>query len=421
MLWVTSNLHWGADKWKGILESDAKGYYAYLPAMFIYNDLNFSFLEAVQAKYPAPHINYDYRANAEGVLINKYYAGTALSQLPFFLAADAITVFTEGERDGYSKWYLMSVNWAALFYLFLGLFYLRKSLLLWNVPETAIALLLPATLFGTNLFVYSVVEPGMSHVFSFGWMAVFIYQILKFNQKPSNKILIASSLILGIIALIRPVNFLILFALPFLLGNYKDLIKLLTFALKRIHWTIIPFLVVISAQLIIYKLSTGKFWIYSYNEEGFDFSSPHFFEILFSYKKGLFLYTPLYLLCFFGLIPLWKTNRFRFWSWLALFTLITYTFSSWWMWFYGGSFSGRTYVEYLPVFILLLGIFYRDVKSKKAKIALSTTVILISLLCQVQSYQYRYYIIHYTEMTKEKYWDVFLQLKPEEKKIEYRK
>jgi len=409
-------LHWGGEKWKGILESDAKGYYAYLPAIFIYNDLNFGFLEKVQEKYPAPHIDYDYRANAEGVLINKYYAGTALSQLPFFLAADAITVFTEGERDGYSQWYLMSVNWAALFYLFLGLFYLRKSLLLWNVPETAIALLLPATLFGTNLFVYSVVEPGMSHVFSFGWMAVFIYQILKFNQNPNNKKLIAISLILGIITLIRPVNLLILFALPFLLGNNKDLIKLITFALKRIHWTIIPFLVVISAQLIIYKLSTGKLWIYSYNEEGFDFSSPHFFDILFSYKKGLFLYTPLYLLCFFGLIPLWKTDRFRFWSWLAFFTLITYTFSSWWMWFYGGSFSGRIYVEYLPVFILLLGIFYRDVKSKKAKIALSTTVILLSLLCQVQSYQYRYYIIHYTEMTKEKYWDVFLKLKPEEKK-----
>lgn len=416
MLWVTANLHWGDDKWKGILESDAKGYYAYLPAIFIYNDLNFGFLEKVQEKYPAPHINYDYRANAEGVLINKYYAGTALSQLPFFLAADAITVFTEGERDGYSQWYLISVNWAALFYLFLGLFYLRKTLMLWNVPETAITLLLPATLFGTNLFVYSVVEPGMSHVFSFGWVAVFVYLILKFNQNPSNKKLIASSLILGIIALIRPINSLILFALPFLIGNYKDLIKLLTFALKRIHWTIIPFLVVISAQLIIYKLSTGKLWIYSYNEEGFDFSSPHFFDILFSYKKGLFLYTPLYLLCFVGLIPLWKTNRFRFWSWLALFTLITYTFSSWWMWFYGGSFSGRTYVEYLPVFILLLGIFYRDVKSKKAKIALSTTVILLSLLCQIQSYQYRYYIIHYSEMTKEKYWDVFLKLKPEEKK-----
>lgn len=416
MLWVTSNLHWGGEKWKGILESDAKGYYAYLPAIFIYNDLNFSFLEKVQEKYPAPHINYDYRANAEGVLINKYYAGTALSQLPFFLAADAITVFTKGERDGYSQWYLMSVNWAALFYLFLGLFYLRKTLLLWNVPDTAIALLLPATLFGTNLFVYSVVEPGMSHVFSFGWVAVFVYLILKFNQNPSNKKLIASSLILGIIALIRPINSLILFALPFLIGNYKDLIKLLTFALKRILWTIIPFLVVISAQLIIYKVSTGKLWIYSYNEEGFDFSSPHFFDILFSYKKGLFLYTPLYLLCFVGLIPLWKTNRFRFWSWLALFTIITYTFSSWWMWFYGGSFSGRTYVEYLPFFILLLGIFYRDVKSKKAKIALSTTVILLSLLCQIQSYQYRYYIIHYSEMTKEKYWDVFLKLKPEEKK-----
>lgn len=412
MLWVTSNLHWGKDKWNGILESDAKGYYAYLPAVFIYGDLNFGFLEQIQEKYPAPHIDYDYRANAEGVLVNKYYAGTALSQLPFFLVADGLTAISGGDRDGYSKWYLMSVNWGALFYLFLGLFYLRKLLLYWKVPDGAVALLILATLFGTNLFVYSVVEPGMSHVYSFGWMSLLIYLFIKFQKKASSARLMLMALILGLIVLIRPINLMILFALPFLAGDLGTLLSFFRFDLKRVAMVLIPFFAVVSIQLIIYKISTGSFWVYSYNRETFDFGSPHFFDILFSYKKGLFLYTPLYFLCFMGLIPIWKNNRFRFWSWLGFFVLITYVFSSWWMWFYGGSFSGRVYVEYLPLFILLLGVAFRDIKNKGIKIAMGITITLLVVLCQIQSYQYRYYIIHYSEMTKEKYWDVFLELNP---------
>jgi hypothetical protein len=403
-------MHWGKDNWKGILESDAKGYYAYLPAVFVYGDLNFSFLEEIEEKYPAPHIDYDYRAMTNEGVINKYYAGTALSQLPFYLIADSLTSLIDGERDGYSKWYRISVNWAALFYLFLGLFYLRKSLLLWNVPDWAVALLLFATLFGTNLFVYSVVEPGMSHVFSFGWVSLLIYHFGKFQKKPSSARLVFMALILGVIVLIRPINLLLIFALPFLATNAESLLSFFHFGFKRIAIVLIPFLAVVSIQLIIYKISTGSFWVYSYDLETFDFSSPHFFDILFSYKKGLFLYTPLYLLCFLGLVPLWKNNRFRFWSWIGFFVLITYVFSSWWMWFYGGSFSARPYVEYLPLFILLLGVALRDLKSKKTKIAISTAIFLLIVLCQIQSYQYRYYIIHYSEMTKEKYWDVFLKI-----------
>ena len=37
---VSSNLNWGKNHWRGIIESDGKGYYAYLPAIFIYKDLN---------------------------------------------------------------------------------------------------------------------------------------------------------------------------------------------------------------------------------------------------------------------------------------------------------------------------------------------------------------------------------------------
>ena len=48
MTLVTSNLNWGKDHWKGIVEADAKGYYAYLPAIFIYKDLNFGFFKKIE-------------------------------------------------------------------------------------------------------------------------------------------------------------------------------------------------------------------------------------------------------------------------------------------------------------------------------------------------------------------------------------
>ena len=85
---VSSNLNWGKNHWRGIIESDGKGYYAYLPAIFIYKDLNFGFFDEIEKeKYYNQNLYYDYRAQANGVTINKYYCGTALAELPFFVLA----------------------------------------------------------------------------------------------------------------------------------------------------------------------------------------------------------------------------------------------------------------------------------------------------------------------------------------------
>ena len=411
---ISSNLNWGKDNWKGILESDAKGYYAYLPAVFIYQDLNFGFLEEIQEKYPAPHLDYDYRAGANGARINKYYVGTALLQLPFFATAHWLTKLTGGDADGYSKWYLISVNIAALFYLFIGLLYLRKTLSSFKLAEIWIALLLFATTFGTNLFVYSAVEPGMSHVFSFALISLWIYQLRMIQLQNDFRRWIALALISGLIIVVRPVNVLVFLGLPFVIGDRNDFLQIVKGLFSKPQY----FLLLIPAaalfpfiQLSIYKFSAGSWWVYAYGQETFNFADPNFVKILFSYKKGLFLYTPLYLLSFVGLIPLWSKDRFRFWSWWFFFLVITYVFSSWWMWFYGGSFSSRVYVEYLPFFMLLFSFSFKFLKNRKLRMGLAFAACLLIILCQIQSYQYRYYIIHYSEMNQEKYWDNFLRLK----------
>ena len=37
--------------WDRVINSDGKGYYAYLPAIFIYHDLQFKFVEGYEAQY----------------------------------------------------------------------------------------------------------------------------------------------------------------------------------------------------------------------------------------------------------------------------------------------------------------------------------------------------------------------------------
>src|SRR5690554_4476787 len=410
---ISSNTNWGKERWKGIVEADGKGYYAYLPAVFIYKDLNFGFFDYIEKeKYYNPNRYYDYRANSGyGDYINKYYCGTAIAEMPFFLVAHSFTKMTGADADGYSKYYMISINIAAIFYLFLGLFYLRKTLMVYKIPKWIISVTLVTTVFATNLFVYTVVDTGLSHVFSFGFVSTFVYFSKRFFDAPNARQLPILAFLLGMIVLIRPINLLILLSWPFLAGSSKALLSALKFAIssyKELIVSVVIFGLIVSIQLIIYKISTGHFILYSYQDEGFNFLNPHFFDILFSYRKGLFLYTPMYLLAMFGLFPLFKKNKFAALTWLAFFILITYVFSSWWMWYYGGSFSSRVYVEYIPVFMILFAILLAETKVKWGRAALLSLSFLLLTVCQIQTYQYRYYEIHWDEMNKEKYWDVFL-------------
>ena len=61
MLWAIINTTFKKDYKTGIIESDAKGYYAYLPAVFIYHDLNFGFYNDIEIKtYYNPNLSLDY-------------------------------------------------------------------------------------------------------------------------------------------------------------------------------------------------------------------------------------------------------------------------------------------------------------------------------------------------------------------------
>lgn len=413
---ITSNINWGRDHWKVIIEADAKGYYAYLPAVFIYQDLNFNFFDHIEKeKYYDKNLYYDYRAGtSNGKVIDKYYCGTALVESPFFLIAHFLSYIENYEMDGYSKLYPILISIAALFYLLIGLFYLDSILNIYRIAETQRIFVLLICVFGTNLFYYTIGEPGLSHVYSFVFITMFIYYAKLFFNSLRPILIIYTSIILGIIILIRPINGLIVFILPFLASSFpvmKQGFKKMFNEKKYLIAGFFIFIILLSIQFIYYKLATGYFFVYSYGEEGFNFLHPHIFQILFSYKKGLFLYTPIFLVSLTGAYYLWKSSRFEFYTIIAFLFLIVYVFSSWWMWYYGGSFSSRVFVEYISLFMILLAIALSKMQSKIFRNFFTFSIIFFVFLCQFQTYQYRYYIIHWSEMTKEKYWNSYLHLK----------
>ncbi|HEY4797943.1 MAG TPA: hypothetical protein VII99_02590, partial [Bacteroidia bacterium] len=91
VVFCASNIKWHGDHWKSIIEFDGKGYYAYLPSIFIYHDLQYGFFESVEKKYHSCNECADYRENIHGKIVDKYYAGVAMAASPFFLIAHTIT------------------------------------------------------------------------------------------------------------------------------------------------------------------------------------------------------------------------------------------------------------------------------------------------------------------------------------------
>ena len=142
----------------------------------------------------------------------------------------------------------------------------------------------------------------------------------------------------------------VVLALPFLAGSWPVLKSGFLNVFKRPKFLALglgTFLLIVAVQLYVWYLQTGDWLVYSYQNESFDFANPHFIEILFSYKKGLFVYTPIAFLAFVSIT--WfikKEKRFIFWTWLLFFVLVTYILSSWWSWFYGCSFGLRAYIDF---------------------------------------------------------------------------
>lgn len=394
-----------------LIQADGIGYYDYLPSIFIHKDLMRKDADPSQRPERYDRINdLPVYVSYEVKKINKYPIGTAVLQSPFFL----INYWLNGSEEnhtGYEQSYHITIRVAALFYLILGLILLSKLFLLYNIDAWVIPPLLVLITFATPLFWYKDNEVSFSHTYSFFAVNLFCYCLKKLLLDNELKYFIGTSIAFGLVAIIRNIGLVILGFIPFLAADFKEIKhswKRVWQSKKHLILGFFLFTLISSTQLIVWYLQSGHWLVYSNQNEGFIYwSEPRIAEVLFGYRKGLFLYTPVLLLAALGLIG-WLIRRkfYAFGAWILFFMGLTYIMASWWSWWYGASFGLRPCINYYVIFAIPLawGIQYLG---KKKRTPVFLVLILFTGHNLMQAYQYQNRILHWHNMDKASYWKVF--------------
>lgn len=392
------------DDWKEVLSpgSDAIGYYMYLPDALI--------------QYGYPYKPWETnQPDSNSTQVNRYFLGTALAELPFFLASDLLVQqFRFEQRTGYSAWYITGLSIAALSYLTLGLVSLFRLLKRLGFSEMVAVSTLATLFFGTNLYYYALQEPGMSHIYSFGLISFFLLLLHKQIGEFNTQRMFGLVFLITLITFIRPVNFVFSLALFPLAGSIEVSKAFLMQAFKK--WKLLALSLLIPASFFFlqaahYFAQTQQWWVYSYGYETFNFLNPHFFDLLFSFRKGWLIYTPVLFLIAPAIIYYFKQfGRFSGITFLLLLSIFIYITASWWCWWYGGSFGSRPFVDLLPLCSILLASLYQFAAQVVWKrILLYLAVGFCMFLNLFQTWQFVNSILPFDEMDQLKYSKIFLK------------
>ncbi len=395
----------------GVIIHDINYYYAYLPATFIEHDPTLQFLDDSTRDF---HHRYWHLDAPNGGHVLKMSMGMSYLYSPFFLMGHVVANLTNKPTDGFSKPYQFFMSLSGLFYMLFGLWFLRKILLNYFTEFVTAATLIILGL-GTNLFFYSVQEGPMTHAPNFFLFSLILYLTIRWHNEATWWQTIGLGLAMGIAILIRPTN-VIIGLIPFLYNVYSrhsiggKWHWMLTYRKKLIGIAIFILLPWIP-QLIYWKTVTGHWLFYSYLNESFYFTNPHILESLFSFRKGLFIYTPLMSFAFYGLFLLKKRlPQFRFAFWIFTVANI-FIISSWWCWWYGGSFGMRAYIEMYALWSIPLAVCIEKIVSAQMLLRWSALCLfsLLLLLNIFQSIQYWNGALHWDGMNYKLYKTQFLK------------
>jgi len=254
------------------INADGIGYYDYLPAIFIHHDID--------RKGEPRHENPDLYARiaATGVYVdydsvykvNKYPCGTALLQLPFFLYPYITQERTGENNDGYQEPYQKAVFHAALFYLLFSLFFLKRLLRLYRVHPYVIFFSQLLLGLGTAVTHYVNYDAAFSHIYSLFAITAFLFFVRSFFETGSMARFTWACAFLGLIIILRQVNVLVVFFVPFLAGSYGNLKNSIGQVLQNFRKAV-PGIglmcALIAIQCLLWYLQTGRFIVYSYQGE----------------------------------------------------------------------------------------------------------------------------------------------------------
>ena len=265
---------------------------------------------------------------------------------------------------------------------------------------------------GSTLLQYAAIQPGWSHVYSFCTVCLFFLVLLKIQQEGNVRWSIPAALLLGLIVLIRPVNALVVLGIPVILGNgaWKTMLSIL-----RSGWVVIVSIVtaavVVAIQPLLWHAQTGNWFEWGYRSEGFHWGRPEILNLLFSVRRGLFVWTPVFILAALSIFLVWRRDRMRA-SWSLIYWATNcYVIGCWWIWYYGSGFGSRVFIDHYPVLIVPMALAL-DRASARQWLAARIFFTLCIALHLAQFVQYHKMILHHERMDARKYAFTFLRFDP---------
>lgn len=379
---------------------DAKDYYSGLVSLFITHD------------FTSQTGNDWFLLKTSTGVINVHPIGVSVLLLPFFGIACLLAYITGAPVDGFSIPFQVSVGFAALCYALLGLFYIKKLFMLHGIGDKTTALILLLLFFGTNLLNYTLSEAGMSHVYSFSMIAVFLYHSSRFILKQGNRDLLSAFLILGLIILIRPNNVLILFSVFIWfrsLESCKQFFKAL-FRNKMFYMAALLCMLIVFSQSLVWFVQSKRFFHNTYKADGFYWLDPQVVKMLFGFDGGFFIYTPLCLFFLAGLVVIYRESKFAFLAAVLFLSGLFYFFASYWAYNYFDGLGIRVLVDYYALFSFIGAKLFAHFLGKTVLYnALVLMALCLAVINMVYCYQANRGILLRTGMTYAKWKYIFMR------------
>lgn len=302
---------------KHAIYGDGNGYYSYTQAIYFDKSLNFDpiyeHLSNFQGRnYIFSRIFWEPDPGPFGIKYNPFTIGTPLFWIPSMGFISLINNFFALGASRFDLIYELGPGITGIVLILSGLYFLEKYLQI-LFPKKSVWWVPLLLYFGSNIFYYTAFEPALSHEPSFFLVSFLLWWTKKDNFK--NFFLLG--ILSGLLAIVRMVDSLLL--IPIIIQARPGL--------KNLPAILSGFLIGLFPQLVNQYLQFGSIVINPYFTQKagtWEINFVHFLQHLFSAKRGLFFWTPVYFLGFYGLVKSKKYFLFIF----SIF-LLWFVSSSW--------------------------------------------------------------------------------------------
>ena len=342
-----------------IVIGDAEGHYVQLRSAVFDRDLDFrndyAGLEGLTVGSEIESSIAAAKATPTGYQRNFMPVGPAIVWAPAFLLVTAIVwlvdVFGAGyPLDGFAPVFQVSAGLSGIAAATLGSWFAFQAAALLFDRRTAIWATLAVWLSSSAVY-YSLVSPTYSHAASmFAAGAFWLFWIRTLDRQTPARYAAVGALA-GFAALMRWQDVMLL-VVPVLEILWQRRHLRLAIMAARIATCVVSFAVTFSPQMVVWHALYGRAFTIPQGAAFMHWGQPAVLAVLFSYKHGLFTWSPIIAVAVAGFVPLFRNHRLLGTAAITFVVVTCYVNGAVADWWGGEAFGARRFLSCYTLFVL---------------------------------------------------------------------